>query len=679
MRKENKKEFYKKNDLGCTYSRGKSTFKVFAPTAINVELVLYRDAGKYDDLGLLVSHEDYTAKLPMKLEEFGVWEITVAEDLKGQFYMYRVELPEGEINYAVDPYAKALSANGHRGAIIDFAETNPDNWDPHRRAELNSPTDAIIYEMHIRDFSISPDSGMRNKGKYLALTERGTKTPGGNSTGLDHLVELGVTHVQLLPIYDYVTVNELHYDPEDYNWGYDPQNYNAPEGSYSTDSTNPIARIKELKTAIQAIHDAGMRVIMDVVYNHTFSIDEGPFEKIAPGYYYRKTDEGVYTNGSGCGNEIASEAPMVRKFILDSILYWIEEFGIDGFRFDLMGLIDRETMKRIVRKVHTEIDSSILFLGEPWTGNVSALPIDQQALKGTQTNNGFSVFNDNLRNAIKGGSDDASQGFATGASGEEVNIIRGVEGSYRDFTAKPSESINYVIAHDNLNMWDKIVKTQDLDEEAGFIQILDGQLFGETLEKYGDVETAVLAANPYASVDFDNVLADECVRRSLLANGIVMTSQGIPFIYGGDEFLRTKFGDHNTYKSPDYVNMFRWGNKDKFLEVTKYYQGLIKLRKEHPAFRMNDVELIKKHLVFLEVDDKFIVFKLRLHANQDEWKDIVVAYNANEKAHKLDLPEAESWNVVVNDKKAGTEIIETIKDSHVSVPKLSMMVLYSMG
>lgn len=679
MRKEKKQDYYKKNDLGCNYSQDKSTFKVFAPTAVNVELVLYRDAGQYDDLGLLVSHEDYIEKLPMKLGEFGVWEITVEKDLKGQFYMYRVELADAEINYAVDPYAKALSANGHRGAIINLAETNPDNWDPRKRAELKSPTDAIIYELHVRDFSISSDSGMENKGKYLALTEKGTKTPGGNSTGLDHLVELGVTHVQLLPIYDYVTVNELHYDPEDYNWGYDPQNYNAPEGSYSTDSTNPITRIKELKTAIQAIHDAGMRVIMDVVYNHTFSIDEGPFEKIAPGYYYRKTDEGVYTNGSGCGNEIASEAPMVRKFILDSILYWIDEFGIDGFRFDLMGLIDRETMKKIVRKVHTEIDSSILFLGEPWTGNVSALPIDQQVQKGTQTNNGFSVFNDNLRNAIKGGSDDASQGFATGAGGEEVNIIRGVEGSYRDFTAKPSESINYVIAHDNLNMWDKIVKTQELDEEAGFIQILDGQLFGETLDEYGDVETAVSAADPYSNVDFDNVLEDECVKRSLLANGIVMTSQGIPFIYGGDEFLRTKYGDHNTYKSPDYVNMFRWENKDKFLEVTEYYQGLIKLRREHPAFRMNDVELIKKHLVFLEVEDKFIVFKLRLHANHDDWRDIVVAYNANEKAHKLDLPEAESWNVVVNDKKAGTEILETVKDSHVSVPKLSIMVLYSMG
>ena len=662
--------YYAGDDLGLNFSRDESTFKLWAPQAKAVGLVLYDNAGVYNDVGKVDDHTD-GKEFPMQLSKDGVWEITLPENLSGLYYMFKVTLAEpysdsklspflkSSVNYVIDPYAKAVSTNGQRGYVLDLSETNPDNWKSKQKAKLQSKTDAIIYEMNIRDFSISPDSGMKNKGKFLALTEENTKLCDSEiSTGLTHLLELGVTHIQLMPIFDYQTVDERTYSADNYNWGYDPQNYNVPEGSYALETENPASRIKELKQTIQKLHDLGLRVIMDVVYNHTYSITDGPFEKIAPGYFYRQDKKGNYTNGSGTGSEIASERPMVKKFILDSLKYWVKEYDIDGFRFDLMGLIDIDTMDEISRELHI-LDPNILILGEPWQAGGSPLVESKQTLKGSQKGKNFAVFNDRFRNAIKGGSDDATKGFATGAPNKETLIARGIEGSYMDFTVSPSESINYVIAHDNLNLWDKVLKTQELDNEE--------EIFRE---------------DPYAILKTENdtekhgVFASELVRRSLLANTLVLLSQGIPFIHSGDEFLRSKFGDFNSYRSTDSINMLRWENKHKFMQVFEYYKGVIALRKAHPAFRMNDVKTIREHLKFLQAKDRVVAFTLQNFANGDSWREIVIIFNANKVPIDFNLPHKDSWKIIVKDGFAGTEVIEIINNDKVIVEELSTMVLY---
>ena len=500
--------------------------------------------------------------------------------------------------------------------------------------------------------------------------------PDGNPLGIDHLVELGITHVHLLPVYDFKTINELTSDDPDsddpkFNWGYDPQNYNVPEGSSLTDPTDPAVRITEFKQMVKALHDHGIRVIMDVVYNHTFEIEDGPLNKIVPGYFYRTDDVGIYTNGYGSGNEIASERPMVRKYIKDSVRYWAEEYHIDGFRFDLMGLIDTTTMTQIVEELQREVDPTLLFYGEPWTGG-SLFPLQELTLKGSQRGKNFAVFNDHFRTAIKGDSDGAGRGFATGAHGHEAGIVTGVRGAIDDFTDAPTETINYVTAHDNLNLWDKVIRTQGLDHELGFLNILDGRLIGG-----GSVEDAVAAAEPYKYVDPADVFANETVRRSLLANEIVMTAQGIPFIHAGDEILRTKYGDHNSYRSPDAVNQIRWQYKAEFKPVFDYYKGLIELRKSHPAFRMTSREAINQHLEIFHSHNNVVGFVLKNYANGDTWRNIAVIYNANTDPRPVTFPHVSgSWNVVVDDRRAGTDVIRTIHNDTVNVQGLSMMVLY---
>ena len=666
--------YYDGDDLGLTYAPAGSTFKVWAPTATDVRLAIYDDAGTYNAAGIV---EDHTGGLevPMTREPNGVWSVRVDGDVAGKYYMYRVAFADGTVNYAVDPYARAVAANGARTAIVPLETTDPPGWDEDAKPSFLNPTDAIIYELHVRDFSIHAQSGMTHKGKYLAFTETGRKDANGNSLGIDHLAELGVTHVHLLPVYDFKTVNELTVDDPSssdpkFNWGYDPQNYNVPEGSYSTDPRNPAARITEFKQMVKALHDKGIRVIMDVVYNHTFEIENGPFNKIVPGYFYRTDGTGRYTNGSGVGNEIATERPMVRKYIKDSVRYWAEEYHIDGFRFDLMGLIDTTTMAQIVDELRREVDPTLLFYGEPWTGGSS--PLAEQTLKGSQRGLGFAVFNDHFRGAIKGDSDGAGKGFATGAPGNEQGIVTGVRGAIDDFTDAPTETINYVTSHDNLNLWDKIIRTQGLDRDVGFPDIRDGALVGG-----GSVEDAVAAADPHRFVDRSDVFANETVRRSLLANGIVLTAQGIPFFQAGDEMLRSKYGDHNSYRSPDAVNMIRWNLKAEFRPVFDYYAGLIKLRKAHPAFRMATADAVNAHLEVLKADDNIVAFRLKDHANGDTWRNIVVIYNADTTDRTIALPAvSDTWHVVVDDTRAGTEVIRTVSGGSVTVPRLSMMVLY---
>ncbi|KZZ86399.1 type I pullulanase [Bacillus sp. SJS] len=678
---DDKKFFHSGNDLGASYTLGKTDFKVWAPTAKKASVALFDTQGTYTDQGTVNQHSN-GKEIAMNRADNGVWSVEAPSDLNGKYYMYKIEFSDGKVNYAVDPYAKAVSANGQRSAIVSLDETDPSNWKPMDKPEVTTPADASLYELHVRDFSINKDSGMKNKGKFKAFTETGTKNRNGDPTGIDHLAKLGVTYVHLLPSYDFKTVNELKVDDPGssdpkFNWGYDPQNFNVPEGSYSTDPSNPKTRILEFKEMVQAMHNKGIRVVMDVVYNHTFEIENGPFNKIVPGYFYRTNDNGTYTNGSGTGNEVASERPMVRKYIKDSVKYWAEEYGVDGFRFDLMGLIDVNTMEQLTKELKEQVDPTMLVYGEPWQAGGSPLAESLQTTKGAQKDRGFAVFNDNIRGAIKGGSDDASKGFATGEKGREEAIITGVRGSITDFTNSPIESINYVTAHDNLNLWDKIIKTQGLEEKEGFINIKDGKLQGEDAVKYKTVEDAIAAAAPHHAVSKEYELANETVKRSLLANGIAITSQGIPFIHAGDEMLRTKYGDHNSYKSPDAINQINWNDVSDFDQVNAYYEGLYKLRNNHPAFKLTEKQQVEANVEILQKQDNVVSYKLKNHANGDKWKNIVVIYNANTESKKVALPSAPSgWKSVVNHKQAGTSVIVQINGTEANVQPLSMMVLY---
>jgi pullulanase len=649
--------YYEGDDLGYSYTSAQTTFKLWAPTATKVSLALYNDEGTYE--GAFVRDNTGGVETEMTRAKNGVWSLTVQEDLKNKFYLYKVEFADGTTNYAVDPYARSTSANGQRTAIIDLNSTNPANFNPGAKPAYISPTDAILYELHVRDFSIDENSGMSNKGKYKAFTEKNTTGPNGVKTGVDSLKELGVTHVHLLPVYDFGSVNELTVndpnstDPK-FNWGYDPIHFNVPEGSYSTDPLNPTSRVIEFKEMVQSMHDEGIRVVMDVVYNHTYIPEStqlsggSPFDKIIPGYFYRTDDAGKITNGSGTGNEVASERPMVRKYIKDSVKYWATEYGVDGFRFDLMGLIDRQTMSELTKELKEEVDPSILIYGEPWTGGSTSLDAAFQNFKGTQKDQGYAVFNDNIRGAIKGGSDDGNTGFATGATGKENDIVTGIKGAITDFTNRPSESINYVTAHDNLNLWDKIMKVAGQD----------------------------ISTNPHALITESNELENEHVKRSLLANGIVLTSQGIPFLHAGEEMLRSKYGNHNSYKSPDSINKIRWELKSQYKPVFDYYQGLIQLRKAHPAFKMNTKQAIEQNLQVFKSDDNIVAFQLKDFANNDTWKNIVVIYNANNSVKEVTLPASNEWKVVVDHTASGTETIRTINGSTAQIAPLSMMVLY---
>ncbi|MDR0452803.1 MAG: type I pullulanase, partial [Treponema sp.] len=652
-------------DLGLGYGPRESVFKAWAPAAASVSVALYDGAGRYGASGRLEPGEAEKARL-FKMERdlsTGVWRALVPGDLRGSYYLYRAEFPGGVVRWAADPYARAVSANGRRMAVVSLGDTDPPGWGADKKPGFSAPQDAVIYELHVRDFSIDGNSGMRRRGKFLAFTERGTRNRDGAATGVDHLASLGITHVHLLPSFDFGSVNELTADdpasPDPkFNWGYDPVNYNVPEGSYSTDPRDPKARIREFKQMVLALHGAGIRVVMDVVYNHTYREEDGPFDGLARGYCYRTAGDGTLSDGSACGNELASERPMVRKFIIDSCLYWAREYHIDGFRFDLMALIDKTTMKQLARELRSRVDPGILVYGEPWQAGGSVLPAARQTRIGAQKNLGIAVFNDRMRAAIKGGSDDGSRGFATGQAGLEAGIVKGVEGSVDDFTAAASESVNYVTAHDNLNLWDKIALS---------------------------LGAADLAADPYSLLgpggsppDPGALLDNEAVRSALLANGIVFTSQGIPFFQAGDEMLRTKFGDHNSYASPDSVNMIRWENASRYRPVIEYYAGLISLRKKHPAFRMDSRADIKKALVVLSAGGGAVSFALTGNANGDSWRSIFVAYNAARAPRTLALPEpALRWHQVVNDRRAGTEILAEIDSGEIALPRVSLAVLYT--
>lgn len=615
---------YNGDDLGYTFNPFSSKFRLWAPTAEKVYLCLFKG--------------DEKREIEMKRSEGGTWIVEVKENLKNTLYTYKI-LRKGELVETVDPYAKALTANGTHGVVIDLKDTDPPGWSEDVKPTFNNFVDAIIYELHVRDFSVHRDSGIKNKGKYLAFTEKGTSYK-EVKTGLDHLVELGITHVHLLPIQDFASVDEL---KGGYNWGYDPYHYFVPEGSYAVDPNDPISRIKEVKEMILSLHRAGIRVVMDVVYNHTYTVLNSIFDKVEPGYFYRHNPDGSYSNGSGCGNETASEKPMVKKLIIDSLKYWVKEYHVDGFRFDLMGLHDIDAMEEIEKTLHS-IEPSLLLYGEPWTAGPSVLPVEKQLLKGAQKGTRIAVFNDNFRNAIKGFPDDESKGFATGKKNAEKHIMRGVVGSIeysaeiKDFTLNPQETVNYISCHDNLTLWDKISKS-----------------------------------NPDATEE-EKILMDK------LATMIILTSQGIPFIHAGEEFLRTKNCNNNSFNAGDEINQLEWPRKLIYKEVFEYYQGLIKLRKEHPSFRMQTGEEIKSKLHFIKSPKNTIAFLISDNANNDPWEKITVIYNPTKSKVEVKLPQG-NWKVVVDNRKAGILPIEkgdwTLSGSTLTVPPLSGMVLFS--
>jgi pullulanase len=605
------------NDLGNIYSPQATSFRLWAPTASEVQLLLFDS-----ETGPL------QRQVEMQPGDHGTWHTQVSGDLQHWYYLYSVTV-HGKTQYAVDPYARAIAVNATRGMIIDLRKTNPPGWEMDGYVALTHPVDAIIYELHVRDFSINPNSGMVNRGKYLAFTERGTKGPADVATGVDHLKELGITHVQLQPVQEFASVDEN--DPEQYNWGYDPRNFNVPEGAYAT-TPHGTARITECKQMIQSLHNESMGVILDVVYNHTFAVHDSDFDKIVPQYYYRTDYAGNYTNGSGVGNEIAPERPMVQKFILDSLIYWVQEYHVDGFRFDLMALLSIDTMKKISVALHA-INSHVLLYGEPWAGGTSGLPANELLTKGQQRGLDVAVFNDNVRDALCGSVFDAmGKGFATGAWGLVDRIKSAVEGSISDFAASPGETINYVTSHDNYALWDKITLSNPDDSEADRIQM------------------------------------DE------LAQAVILTSQGIAFLHGGEEMLRTKGGNNNSYNAGDSINQFDWSRKAQFLSVFRYYACLIYLRKTHPAFRMLSANDIRTHLTFLDSPENTLMFELSGHANDDSWKNIVVIYNPNKANILCTLPHGH-WNIVVYQDRISESYLGQASGETI-VPGISCMVLY---
>lgn len=675
--------YYDGMDLGITYESYDIKARLWAPTASNIELLVYDTWNETTPVR--------TYNMTKSID--GTWLTSINKSQNDRkFYMYRLTFYNNTFfettNYAVDPYAQAVSINGEKAAFVNLndSDTKPSNWNPSSKPQMQNLEDAIIYELHIRDFSIGDDSGIsqQNKGTYKAFTETTTTIPNSSTkTGLDSLVELGITHVQLLPFYDFNAVDEtVSKINQDFNWGYAPQNYNVPEGAYSTDSYSPHIRIKETREMIQALHNYDIRAVMDVVYNHTH--DTSVFEPIVPNYYYRTDSLGRFIDDSGCGNTVATERRMVRKYIIDSLKHWVNNYNLDGFRFDLMGLFDTDTMIEATNAVQ-QIDSTILMYGEPWGGFVAPW-----TGKGDQRGYGFGVFNDDFRNAIRGGNSlvPSSAYVTKGASYNTEGIWKGLRGSIDTFAQDPEETINYVSAHDNYTIWDQIVMALGEGETRRFFQMSDSgfpisqyylDLYGYTKDEANPINTiteAVNGAEPYKWLDTSQAFMDHRVRRTVLASGIVLTSQGIPFIHAGEEHLRTKYGDHNSYKSPDIINNKDfWNRKEDNKWVFDYYAGLIKLRKEHPAFRMTSSAQINQHFEGLAgLAANVVGYKLKDNANGDSWKDIVIIYNPNDWNESISLPG--TWNVVVNDQNSGTSLITTISNN-VTVNGTSMMVLYS--
>jgi len=598
---------YTGRDLGLTYSAARSSFRIWAPTAEKVQLRLYAEG---------IGGEPLQEK-EMKKDKDGTWSITLTGDQQGRFYAFSALIDGQWMAEVPDPYAKATGANGKRAMVIDLSSTNPQGWEHDGSPALPQATDAVIYELHVRDASIDAHSGIGQKGKFLGLAEKGTVNAAGLSTGLDHLKEMGVTHIHLLPFFDYNSIDETN-PGKKYNWGYDPLNYNVPEGSYATDPYNGATRIKEFKQLVKALHENGMKVVMDVVYNHTGLTDNSNFNQLVPGYYYRQTADGKLSNATACGNETASERAMMRKFIIESMAYWVKEYHIDGFRVDLMGVHDITTMNLASRELN-RIKPGILLYGEGWTAGSSPLPDSVRALKKNVSKlEKIAVFSDDIRDGIKGSVfEHEDKGFVSGKPGAEESVKFGIVASCPhpqvDYTKvnyskspyarQPFQTVTYAECHDNHTLWDKLaISAKDATEEQR-----------KQMHK--------------------------------LALSIVLTSQGIPFLHAGTEFLRSKKGVENSYESPDSINAIEWDQKTMHKDVVDYVKGLITLRKAHPAFRMTSAAAIAANLHFLKTEPGLIAYTLNGSAVKDQWKKILVCFNGN--AEQKTWPLQGVWQMAV--------------------------------
>ncbi len=626
---------YEGDDLGVLWTPEKTTVKIWAPTAKMVEFRLYKD-GK--------SGEDFH-KTQLQAGGNGIWSTVLTGDYEGKFYTFRINDREW-LNETPDIYARCVGVNGIRGMIYNPARTNPENWESDTSPVLENYTGAVIYETHVRDFSIAESSGIQNKGKYLGFTEENTRTSDGISTGLEHLKELGITHVHLLPVNDFATVDEE--KPFDkYNWGYDPLHFNAPEGSYATDPYDGTVRIKEFKKLVQALHNSGIGVVLDVVYNHTYFAKESVFNQTVPGYFYRQKSDGSFANASGCGNELATERYMVRKYIIDSLKYWVQEYHIDGFRFDLMGVYDIKTMNLIKTELQ-KIKPGLLLYGEGWTADFSPMPEEKRVVKRNLNKlPGIAAFNDDLRDALKGNhSSKKTKGFVSGLDLREENVKFGVvaavqhpqivydyvESSKQPWAAQPDQCINYVSCHDNYTLWDKLK-----------------------------------SSCPKAT-------SEEMRKMVKLAGAVVLTSQGIPFLQAGTEFCRSKGGNGNSYKSPDSVNQINWKLKKEYYDVFEYYKNLISLRKNHPAFRLTDAKQVQNYLHFCtEYQMGVVGYCIDGKAVGDSWEYVVLIFNGNRKKIMHKLPEGD-YRIMVRDDRFRNEGVAVVSQK-VEVEAISMMIL----
>lgn len=615
---------------GVEYSPKATTFHITTSPEVKKVNVLLSDTDSDSPTEQLTKQ--------MKRVGAGKWELTVKSDLKGKYYLFSV-YNSAQPDNTPGIFAKAVGVNGKRGAIVDLRDTDPEGWADDVRPTLNDPCDLVIYEMHHRDFSVDLSSGLKHKGKYLALTE---------PKAIEHLQRLGVNAVHILPSFDYASVDESKPDVPQYNWGYDPLNYNVPEGSYSTDAATPTTRIREFKQMVQALHRAGIRVILDVVYNHTFDINGSNFQKTYPDYFYRKTAEGKYSDGSGCGNETASEKPLMREFMKESVEYWVKEYHIDGFRFDLMGVHDIETMNEI-RAMVDKIDPSIYIYGEGWSAGSCAYPQEKLAMKAnTKQLNGIGAFCDDMRDALRGPfSDDHKGGFLIGEPDQEESIKFGIVGaiahpqidmtkvnySREAWTNEPSQMVAYVSCHDDMCLTDRLRATV-----------------------------------PY-------ITDDELIRLDLLAQTAVLTSQGVPFILSGEEMLRDKKSVHNSFRSPDSINRLDWNNLKRYPQVFDYYAGLIALRKAHSAFRMGKAEEVRKHLEFVDAPKGVVAFRLKDNAGGDAWRNIYVVLNSQKTPQNVKVAEG-SYTTVVANGKVNADGLGLISGTTLTVAPQSALIVH---
>jgi pullulanase len=647
----NSRYTYTGNDLGATYGLTHTDFRVWAPTASAVYLNTY----------LWPSQSKAQHKLAMTRDVNGTWIYSLEGDNDGLIYTYTAVI-NGHSNEAVDPYATSVTVNGTRAVVTDPAATDPtDGWAA--KPEFSGKAvDATIYEMHIRDLSMDASSGIpaAHKGKFLALTDTNTSytkvtkvvnaktkktttTRTTVKTGVAAIKDLGVSHVQLLPIYDYLSGgNET--DPH-FNWGYDPLNYNAPEGQYSTDPTNPWSRVRELKQAVNSLHQQGLRTVMDVVYNHVASPDDFSMNLLVPGYFFRTNPaNGDYYNATGCGNEVASERPMVRKFIVDSVSHWARDYHIDGFRFDLMGVLDVTTMQE-VRTALNAIDPSIIIIGEGWNMG-AALPANAAATQGQSGNlSGIGFFNDQFRDAVKGSVFNKSEaGYVNGAASVKHDDAKigllgntGTTGALvGNWTAyDPGQSVNYVEAHDNLTLFDKL-------------------------------KASMPSAKPAAIIAADKMAAS-----------FLFLSQGLPFMQAGQEFMRSKNGDDNSYQSSDAVNSLKWSTQVANADVRNYYKGLIALRKAHPAFRMDTSAKIASDIgSWTPGSTDALGYLINGSSVGDSWSSIYVAFNGTNKPVTITLPSGGNWTIAVNAAKSGVASLGTVTGTKLVIPAGTSMVLH---